>query len=178
MEFLNKIFAMLLKWVPRIILIAPDERGIRVTLGTQVKILKPGWYFYWGVIQELRSATVTQQVIDLRPQSVFTRSGRNWTVSGIIKYRVTDIRKAMLSVQDYDKSLQALSLGILLNILSTVENIEKQTPNEIGDLVLKSVREAANGWGIKIQQVFISDLGQVRNIRLLTDRVVGDVTDG
>ncbi len=172
MDFLSRIFETIRKLIPRVYLIAPDERGIRVTLGTRVKVLEPGWYIYWGVIQDLQAITVTTQVIDLRPQSVYDKNNRNWTVSGIIKYRVSDVRKALLSVQDYDQSLQALSLGALLTILSNVENIEVASSEGIAEQVLAKVREEAFGWGLKIQRVFISDLGQVRNIRLLTDRVV------
>ncbi len=173
MDFLSRIYESIKKLIPGIILVAPDERGVRITLGSRVKILTPGWYIYWEPIQEIRTVTITPQVIDLRPQSVFTRSGRNWTVSGIIKYRVNDVRKALLEVQDYDESLQALALGVLLNILSITEGVEEKTPNDLGEQVLTGIREAASGWGIKLQRVFISDLGQVRNIRLLTDRVVG-----
>lgn len=172
MDFLNKILAMLLKWVPRIELIQPDEAGVRVTLGTIEKVLVPGWYFYWPLIQEICFSTVTTQVVDLRPQSVFTKSGKNLTVSGIIKYKITDIRKAMLDVQDCDRSLQALSLGVLLHILSTTIDVEDLPPDEIGDQVLKVIREEATGWGLKIQKVYISDFGSVRNIRLLVDRPV------
>ena len=171
MKVLDQIFAAILKLVPRLILIQPDEAGIRVTLGTREKILASGWYFFWPLIQDVPFATVTTQVIDLRPQSVFTRSGRNLTISGIIKYKVTDIRKAMLDVQDYDRSLQALSLGVLLSILSTTLDVEDLSPNEIGERVLKGIREEAVGWGLKIQKVYISDFGPVRNIRLLTDRL-------
>ncbi len=170
MDFLNRIFKIIGKFIPRVELIQPDEAGVRITLGTRVKVLPPGWYFLWPVIQEIYWATVTTAVKDLRPQSVFTKSGRNITVSGIIKYKVTDIQKAMLEVQNFDESLQALSLGVLNTILSTTEEIEGWSPEELADLVLQKIREEASGWGLKIQKVYISDFGQVRNIRLLTDR--------
>ncbi len=170
MDFLNKIYEAIRKLIPRVELIQPDEAGVMVTLGTRIKVLPPGWYLLWPLIQEIFYATVTTQVKDLRPQSVFTKSGRNMTVSGIIKYKVTDIQKAMLEVQDYDSSLQALSLGVLNIILSTTEKIEDWSPEGLADQVLQKIREEASGWGLKIQKVYISDFGQVRNIRLLTDR--------
>ncbi|KKL77406.1 hypothetical protein LCGC14_2035160 [marine sediment metagenome] len=94
-NFLNRIFETLRKLTPRLELIQPDEMGIRVTLGTREKILSPGWYLFWGVFQEIFFTTVTTRVKDLRPQSVFTKEGRNLTVSGIIKYKVTDIQKVV-----------------------------------------------------------------------------------
>ena len=169
MDFLNKIYASIKKLIPTIEMIRPDEAGVRITLGTRVKTLSPGWYFFWRLIQELEYTTVTTQVKDLRPQSIRIKSGRDLTVSGIIKYKITDVCKALLDVQDFDSSLQALALGVLHTIISTTEDIE-DTPDEIADLVLTKIREEASGWGLKIQKVYISDFGHVRNIRLLTDR--------
>lgn len=172
MDFLTRLYEAIRRLIPRIELIQPDEAGVRVTLGTIEKILPPGWYFLWPVIQEIFYTTVTTQVKDLRPQSVHVKSGRDLTVSGIIRYRITDIRKAILEVQNFDESLQALSLGVFNTILGTTLDVEDLTPDEIAEQVLQKIREEARGWGLKIEKVYISDLGRVRNIRLLTDRTM------
>ena len=169
MEFLNKILAMLLKWVPRIVLIQPNEAGLRLTLGTRVKVLAPGYYFFWPVVQEILSAVVATQVVDVRSQSVLSGDGQEMTVSGAIKYKISDIRKAMLEVQDYDLSLQALSLGVIRAVASSLSQERLQDTGVVGDLVLKKIREEASGWGLRLQKVYITDLGRARNIRLLTN---------
>lgn len=171
MDFLNRIYGAIRKLVPRIHLIAPNEAGLRITLGTQVKVLEPGYYFLWPVIQEISSAVVAVQVIDIRSQSVLSSEGQEMTVSGAIKYKIGDIKKALLSVQDYDLSLQALSLGMILAVVSTLPQEELRDAGEVGDLVLKKIREEAAGWGLRLQKVYITDLGKVRNIRLLTNGV-------
>ncbi len=172
MEFLNKIFAMLLKWVPRVELIQPDEAGVKVTLGTIEKILPPGWYIYWPIIQEIFFATVTTSVQDVRCQSITSKDGRDMVVSGAIRFKITDIRKAMLEVQDCEKSLIALSLGVLLSVARTMTEEELADTEKLGDSILKKIREEASGWGLKIQRVYITDLGRTRNIRLLTNDAV------
>ncbi|KKL17562.1 hypothetical protein LCGC14_2484290, partial [marine sediment metagenome] len=157
------------KLIPRLELIQPDEAGVRITLGTREKVLGPGWYLLWPIIQEIFYTTVTPQVVDIRSQSVISKEGINMTVSGAIKYRVSDIRKAMLEIQDYDRSLETLSLGVLLEVVSTLPEEELHDVGHLGDLVLKKIREEASGWGLRLQKVYITDLGQVKNIRLLTN---------
>ncbi|KKK51748.1 hypothetical protein LCGC14_3111870, partial [marine sediment metagenome] len=78
-------------------------------------------------------------------------------------------RKAMLEVQDYDRSLEALSLGVLLATVSTLPEDELYSIEQLGETVLKKMREEAAGWGLKLQKVYITDLGRTRNLRLLTN---------
>lgn len=171
MGFLNKILSMLLKWVPRIELIQPDELGVRVTLGTIEKILSSGWYVFWPIIQEISFATVTTQVQDIRCQSITSKDGQGMVVSGAIRFKITDIRKAMLEVKDCEESLIALSLGVLLSVASIMTEEELSNTEQLGDNILKKIREEAAGWGLKLQKFYITDLGRTRNIRLLTNNV-------
>ncbi|KKL26562.1 hypothetical protein LCGC14_2394080, partial [marine sediment metagenome] len=108
MEFLNKIYDTLVKLIPRLELIQPDEMGVRVTLGTREKILCPGWYLFWGLFQEIFYTTVTTKVKDIRCQSIPSVDRRDMTISGAIRFKISDIRKAMLEVNDYEDSLEAL----------------------------------------------------------------------
>ncbi len=169
MDFLTRLYEALRKLVPRIELIQPDEAGVRVTLGTREKVLPPGWYLYWPIIQEIFYATVTTQVQDVRCQSITSKDGHGMVVSGAIRFKITDIRKAMLEVKDCEESLIALSLGVLLLVANTMTEEELLDIEQLGDSILKKIREEAAGWGLKIQKVYITDLGRTRNIRLLTN---------
>ncbi len=169
MDFLSKIYDSFKKLIPVLELIQPDEAGVRVTLGTREKVLRPGWYLFWPLIQEMFYATVTTQVMDLRSQSVISADCHDMTVSGAIRYKIISIRKALLEVQDFDNSLEALSLGVLLAVASMKTKEELQDTEILGDDVLKKIREEASGWGLKIQRVYVTDLGKSRNIRLLTN---------
>jgi len=156
MDWLNELISKLFSIIPRLWMVQPDEAGVRTTLGNHVKAIGPGYWFYWPLIQEIITLTVTPQVVDLRPQSLRI-DDQDVTVSGAIMYRISDARKALLNVQDYDRSLITLALGIIAN-------------GELHeDEILKRLREAAAGWGIKVMRVFITDRGNVLNIRLLTN---------
>ncbi len=172
MKFLDQIFAAIQKLVPRVELIQPDEAGVRVTLGTIEKVLPPGWYFLWPIIQEIFFATVTTQVQDIRCQSILSEDRQNMVISGAIRFKILDIRKAMLEVKDCEESLIALSLGVLLSVASTMTEKELSDTEQLGESILKKIREEASGWGLKIQKVYITDLGQTRNIRLLANEAV------
>ena len=106
-NFLDRIFETLRKLTPRLELIQPDEAGVRVTLGKYEKVLRPGFYFLWEIFQTIHSLTVTPCWVDLRGQSVFAKHGQNMVVSGAIRYRITDARKALLTINDIGLSHKA-----------------------------------------------------------------------
>ena len=172
MNWLTQLLDRLLCWIPRIWLISPDESGVRVTLGNRVSSSLPGWYIYWPLIQEMTIITVTPQVVDLRVQSVMTRDGRDMCFGGAIMYRIRDAQNAILKVQDYDKSLQTLALGIISRYVGKIELNQQLEISSIETAILDGVRKDARGWGLEIMRVYITDLGIAKNIRLLTDQPI------
>ena len=167
MEWLSELLKSLRDWFPRKCFIAPDEGGVRITLGSIIKILNPGWYLYWPPLQECRVIKIAPQIVDLRAQSALTQDKVNLAVSGGIKYRVSDCKKAILSVLDYDKAIQTLALGIIaeyinLRVFSDLDDLTK-----IREAILAGIKEEARGMGLYIMRVYITDIGMAKNIRVL-----------
>lgn len=170
MTWLTNLLDRLLSIFPRIVIVAPDEAGVRVTpsfiKGVRVKDMTPGWWLVWPVIQQIDVIKVKTQIVDLRPQSVWTSDGKELVVSGSIKYRVDSAVKAVLDVFDYDANIRNLTLGIIFDFVNG-KSLEKLDLVQLKDEILKGLREASRGWGLKIETVYLTDIGRVRNIRLL-----------
>jgi len=166
MEWLQQIVNRLTCWIPRIWLVNPDESGLRITLGKKFKLTPSGWYVFWPLIQEMVKITTTPQVVDLRAQSVFTKDHKDLCCGGGIMYRIDDPMKAILMVQDFDKSLYTLALGIVADYINQ-RNFNDCNTAEIREAVLKGVRGDAAGWGLKIMRMYVTDFGVTRNIRIL-----------
>ena len=178
MTWLTQLIDRLLSVIPRVIVIAPDEAGVRCTpmLVRDVRIasLIPGWWMYWPLIQSIEVIKIKTQIKDLRPQSVWTADRAEMTVSGAIRYRVRSAQKALLEVYDYDQNIQAVALGIIQQYIREheLQNLNTQC---IEQEVLKGVREASTGWGLYIEKVYITDIGRTWNIRLLMNEpILGD----
>ncbi len=175
MNWLTELITQLFSFIPRMWTVLPDESGVRVTLGKHVKATPPGWYFYWPIIQEIIKITVTPQVVDLRAQSVLTSDGKDMCFGGAIMYKINNAKCAILKIQDYDRSLQALALGIISRYIGSIKSGYKIDVPKIETAILDGVREEAAGWGLKIMKAYITDLGTAKNIRILTDRPIEGV---
>ena len=175
MDFLKVLFDKLLSIFPCIFILTPYEAGIRVTFGTRVKAKGAGWYVMWPLIQRFVWMVVNSQIIDLRNQSIRTKDNRDIIVSGAIQYCIKDVEKAICNIQNVDTAIITLSLGIILEFVSLHDLSECGNKEELKKEILRGLREASTGWGIKIERVYITDLGIARNIRLLGNTVnVGD----
>jgi hypothetical protein len=93
------------------------------------------------------------------------------TVSGAIRYRVRSAHKALLEVFDYDQNIQAIALGIIQRYIRK-HKLEDLDTEQIEEEVLKGVRKASEGWGLRVEEVYVTDIGRTINIRLLTDKLI------
>jgi len=175
MDFLKQLFERILSIFPRIWLVEPNEGGVRCTCGKYYRSIRPGAYLYWPLIQNITTVNIAQQIKDIRCQSVMTQDRVDMAAGGAIKYRIKDACAAILKVQDYDQTLQALSLGIISRYINNRNYADINSINDIEGCVLKGIREDARGWGIDVMSVYITDLGRAQNIRLLTN---GNVSIG
>lgn len=177
--WLENLFEKIFNCIPTIMIMRPDEGGFRQTPkpdgGTWLKELEPGnWYFLWPIIMEHEVVKIKTQVKDVRIQSVYTSDGKNVCLGLTIRYYISNPIKAQLEVLDYDQSIQNISLGIVSDYIEehTLEELTKSR-KELKDKLLKSVRDEAGGWGLKIQSIKISDIGETNNLRLLMDDRIG-----
>lgn len=171
MEWLNKIFDGLLSLVPHIVTIEPIEYGAKITGGSHYKIIGPGWYIIWPVIQNIIVMEVVTQVVDLLPQTIMTKDGTELVVSGGIRYRIADIEKALFNVQDVDKAISTLALGVIFDHVRTHTHEECSNVEAIKAELRRGLAEAASGWGLKIEKVYLTDFGRVRSLRLFGDNL-------
>lgn len=169
MEWLRELFDRLLSVFPRILILAPYENGIRLTFGKYLQRLNPGWYLFWPLIQKVLWMEIQTQVVDLRIQSVRTKDNYDIIISGAIQYSIKDVEKAIINVQDVDKAVETLSLGIILTFVKGKSLEECQDLENLRCEILKGLKDAAKGWGLRIEKIFITDLGRTRNIRLLSN---------
>jgi regulator of protease activity HflC (stomatin/prohibitin superfamily) len=160
-------------FVPRPVIIRPDEGGFRQTPklwgGTWLIEMKPHkWYWIIPWIMEYETVKTKPQVADIRIQSVWTKDGKDIAIGGAIRYYVNNYMKAQLEVLDYDKTIQTIALTKIFTFVRQ-HTLEELTVgiDELCDGLLKSIREDSKGWGLKIQEVQLTDIGHTINYRLL-----------
>lgn len=134
----------------------------------KIKSLGPGCYLWLPLIQKAEKIEIKTQVKDLRAQSVWTKDGENITVSGAIRYRITNAVNALLDVFDFDSNIQTIALAAIHEFVNrhTLQECRERV-QELTKIILDRVREESRGWGLKIEDVLLTDTGNVFNLRVL-----------
>lgn len=169
MDWLNKIIDKILAILPEIVIIEPTWRGAKITCGKRYRLIGPGWYLLWPIIHTFIKMEIVTQVVDLKSQSVWTADNVELVTSGAIRYHIVDIEKALFAVQDVDKALSTLALGVILEYVNARNVSDCRSIKDVKVELRRALAEEASGWGVKIEQVYLTDFGKVRSLRLFGD---------
>lgn len=167
MELWTSITKLLLN-VPPWAFVYPNEGAVFLRGGKYRTTLSAGFYWKLPVYDSIQKLDVTTQVINLPNQSVTSKDKHCVAASGAIEYSISDARKALLCVQDFDTSLQNLAMGTIAHYLNR-KNYEECT--EISGLereVLEALRRRVKEWGLFITKFWITDLAEHKVYRIMS----------
>lgn len=167
MDFI-KHFEKATRIFPRFNSVFPNEGGVFLRMGRYKRTLEPGLYFCLPIIDEVQKLDVTPQVINLPNQSITTKDSRTLAVSGAVEYSIYDPKKALLQVQNFDASLQNLSMGIIANYVKQRSYQDCIKIDGLEQEVIDRIKDRAGDWGLKVTKFWITDLAEHRVYRLMT----------
>lgn len=163
--FLNKILEYLLELLP-VWLIFADEGGIFLRGGRYRATLKPGIYFKIPLLDRIWTIKVIEQTVNLPNQSVTTRDGKTLAVSGAVRYEIEDAKKALLSIYNYDTSIQNIAMATIASVISRTPYSDCKY-DFIAQEAFEELQAEAEGWGIEIDDVWLTDLVVHKAYRLM-----------
>lgn len=117
---------------PRVSHVYPYQKAIRFTNGKNYRVLDPGLYFYWPLLQEISKITVVPTTIDLGSQNVVDANGDAYAVALALVYEVRDVEKYYLSNHD--------TIGILAEVVQA-ELVNVAEESQLSEVPLKDISD-------------------------------------
>lgn len=142
------------------------EQAVRFRLGHFVEVLEPG--FHWRLpfaIDYVHKEHVVPRTERLASLATTTADGKSVAFDAVVTYRISDIRKAVMEVEDVRDSIADACAGVIGTSLAgaTWESIRT---GSISDDLTAACRKRGWKWGIEIQSVQLTGISLVRNLRL------------
>ena len=159
-DLIEKICAFLDRFKPLVIL-PPDEGGVRIRLGRLQATLAEGAHWCIPLADRVRTCKVSEQSIDLVNQTI-TVIGRTISTSGCIRFRVVDPALALLRADDYVETLNREALCTIADMID-----DSATREEVEEAVEEGLVKQAKRWGLEILRVSLTDFAVGRVIRLI-----------
>jgi regulator of protease activity HflC (stomatin/prohibitin superfamily) len=150
MEVLVDLIVGFVKLFRIAFIVQPWEQAYRVRLGRWDKVYGRGMHFRipFGVdlVKEWDKRTL---VADLQSQSIRTKDKKSLAVSGVLRYKISDVRLASTKVRDLRKGLKNTASAMLAKVVNNLNN-DQITIAMLEVNVVKALEGVAKGWGASI----------------------------
>lgn len=143
------------------------EGGVHMRGGKFLREIKPGVRFKLPFIDHIWTAYTVPQTVDLLPQTLTTKDDKNIVLKGIIRYKVNDCKKYLMSVNSAKDVLVDTVQGIIREI---IEDYTWGSNVELNQLITEKSAKVVKVWGIKVESVTLTDFGIIRTYRLMTEK--------
>ena len=169
---LDRLFDILIwcfRKLPHFYTLPPDESAVVLRFGKYVRTYDKGghYIFHWPVIHRILPVVVTRQLIDIDMQDVLTKDRKTVCLNASVEYVITDPKRALLDVNDYDENLQELG-GDTFRALIMTSRFDELDLDQIILSTLDELAVKAQKYGICIIEVYVPTFTNGKAIRLIS----------
>lgn len=142
------------------------DKGVRLRLGKPRGVLEYGPHWKIPFVDTIMVRMVKPTTMNLNEQSVTTKDNISVVVKAVIKYEIADVEKLLLEVNDPVDAISDMTQGIIREKIIN-RNYSECNDGVLTSEILRSAKIEAKKWGISILDITLTDLAQMRSIRLL-----------
>jgi regulator of protease activity HflC (stomatin/prohibitin superfamily) len=146
----------------------PQNRGYVVyTLGKYTSTLTSGLNFIVPFISWVEAdRNLKEQVLDITSQTATTKDNITLAIDGVLFIRVTNAADATNNVTDYKDAVMQLAQTTMRNAIGSMELDDCfQRRDDINSMILASMEDATNSWGVKVTRYEIKDITPPHSIK-------------
>ncbi len=152
--------------VKAIVIVNQYEGGLIFRLGKVVGKLKPGINIIIPFLDVPIKVDMRTRVTDIPPQEMITKDNAVVKVDAVVYYRVVDVERAILEVEDYEYAIINLAQTTLRAIIGSMELDEVLNKREyINSKLLEILDRETDAWGVKIEKVEVKEIDPPEDIK-------------
>lgn len=135
------------------------ERGVIMFLGRLREPRGPGVTWVWPVVETIRRIDLRLITMDVPPQDVITKDNVSVKINAVVYFKVVDVNKAAIEVENYLYATNQLSQTTLRSVCGEVELDDILNQREEINARLQDILDnASDPWGVKVTMVEIKHI--------------------
>lgn len=135
------------------------QRGVKYQLGKYIKTVEPGWRLVIPVFQSMTKVDIRIKAVDVPLQEAITKDNVSAKVNAVIYYKVSDVAKAIIEVENFWYAVSQLAQTTMRNVIGQMELDELLANREVAaEKIKKIVEENTFNWGVKVESVELKDI--------------------
>lgn len=154
-------------------IVRPTHKLIIETLGKYTTTAEAGFKWIFPVIQQGVFVNVTEQMVDVQPQTVITSDNLNAIVDAVVYYKIKDVKKAEYNVDDHESQLVSLARTTLRAVIGKMTLTEaNENRDDINVKVEKVLDKETDSYGVEVLRVEIQKIEPPEDVQEAMNEVV------
>ncbi|OPZ87749.1 MAG: Modulator of FtsH protease HflK [bacterium ADurb.Bin429] len=147
------------------------ERGIVLRLGRFQGVRGPGFILVIPVIEFVRFVDLRTLVLNIPRQRVITLDNVPAQIDAALFFRVVDIERAVLEVQDFRFAIAQYAQGALRDVVGSLTLDELLSEREqIQERIKLVVEERVQAWGMHVETIRMQDIELPEDLKRVMSR--------
>lgn len=135
------------------------QRGVKFRLGKYVAIKQPGWQLVFPIFESMMKVDIRVKAVDVPNQEAITKDNISVGINAVIYYKVDDVSKAVLEVENFFYAISQLAQTTMRNIVGSVDlDTLLSERDKVSEQIRTIVDKLTDPWGIKVQNVDLKDV--------------------
>jgi len=135
------------------------EEAIILRLGKFQRLVGPGFFFKWPLIEIFLKQDKRIITLDVARQDVMTKDNISVGIDAVVFVKVVSTKDSIVNIQNLWNSVMKNAQTTMRDIVGNVELDELLTRREeIANRIEKVVEEETSDWGVEIQSVKLQNL--------------------
>ncbi len=135
------------------------ERGVRFQFGKFTGMMEPGWRIVWPIIQSWQRIDIRVKAVDVPDQEAITKDNVSARVNAVIYYRIGNVSKAFLEVEDFFYAVSQLAQTTMRNVIGeTVLDDLLSKREQVAERIRQIIDKATDKWGVEVESVELKDI--------------------
>lgn len=141
--------------------------GLLFSFGRAKKLVPPGFRMLIPFLQVVRIVPTRQRTMDLPSQRVTTFDGLVYFADANLVYRVVDVQKALIEVDDLLNGMRQMLVLAVAEVLRGAQRTSFQRSADLDDALSVAMARRVEPWGIEVERAgFTSITPSPKTLRL------------
>jgi regulator of protease activity HflC (stomatin/prohibitin superfamily) len=170
---ISLIIVVIIIFFSGIRIIRPIEKGVIEFLGKYTKTVDQGFNWIIPIFHRLTKVNITEQMVDVEPQTVITKDKLNAIVDAIVYYQIKDVKAATYHVDDHEAQLVSLARTTLRSVIGKMSLTEaNENRDEINTKVEEILDKETRSYGVEVLRVEIEKIEPPKDVQIAMNMVV------
>ena len=154
-------------------IVRPVEEGLIEFLGKYTKPAKPGFNWIIPVLHRMIRVNITEQMVDVLPQTVITKDKLNAEVDAVVYYQVDNVKDSVYNVDNHRRQLTSLARTTLRAVIGKMTLTEaNENRDEINAKVEGILTKETKSYGVNVLRVEIQKIEPPEDVQVAMNEVV------